>query len=105
MNLPQVGQEDIQVSHTSGKLTSASGSLKVAPRQQLEGGAVSRNMVSVPLMGITSSADQPWEEDIASHDVVSAPVAGRENQLHDIQPPTRKRVTLRDCVYVRAISL
>src|SRR5205823_2328540 len=49
MNLPQVGQEDMQVSHTSGKLTSASGSLKVAPRQQLEGGAVSRNMVSVPL--------------------------------------------------------
>jgi len=105
MNLPQVGQENIQISHTEGILTTASGSLRAAPKQQLEGGTVSRNVVSVPLMGMTSSADRPLEEDTASHDVVPAPGASSENQLHDPQPPTRKRFTLPDWLDLRVISV
>ncbi|HWZ19349.1 MAG TPA: DUF2298 domain-containing protein, partial [Ktedonobacteraceae bacterium] len=71
VHLPQVGQQNIQVSHTSAILTTASGTLRAAPRQQLEEGTVTLNVVSVPLMGMASSADQPLEEDTAPHGVVS----------------------------------
>src|SRR5947209_8332790 len=55
MNLPQMDQENMQVSHISGRLTTASGSHRAAPIQQLEVGTVSRNVVSVPLIGTQSS--------------------------------------------------
>ncbi len=104
IRLPLVGQDNIQVSHTSAILTTASGSLRATPRQQLEEGTVSRNVVSVPLMGMTSSADQNWEEETAPQDVVSIPNAGSENQFHDTQPQTRKRFTLPDWLDLRVIS-
>src|SRR5437588_7638080 len=96
MNLPQVGQENMQVSYSSGILTTADGSHREAPIQQLEEGTVSRNVVSVPLLGTQSSADQPLEEDIASLDVVGAALAGTENQSPDRLPPTSRRFTFPD---------
>src|SRR5437016_4994128 len=105
MNLPQVDQENMQVSHMSGILTTASGSHRAAPIQQLEGGTVSRNVVSVPLMGTQSSADQPSEEDTASLDVVVTPLAGTENQPPDTRPPTHRRFALPDWLDLRVISV
>ena len=105
MNLPQVGQENMQVSYSSGLLTTASGSHRTAPIQQLEEGTVSRNVVSVPLMGTLSSADQHLEEDTASLDVVAAPLAGTENQSPDRLPPTSRRFTLPDWLDLRVISV
>ncbi len=105
MNLPQMDQENMQVSHMSGILTTASGSHRAAPIQQLEGGTVSRNVVSVPLMGTQSSADQPWEEDTAALDVVAAPLAGTENQPPDTRPPTHRRFALPDWLDLRVISV
>ncbi len=105
MNLPQVGQENMQVSYSSGLLTTASGSHRTAPIQQLEEGTVSRNVVSVPLMGTLSSADQPLEEDTASLEVVAAPLAGTENQSPDRLPPTSRRFTLPDWLDLRVISV
>jgi YYY domain-containing protein len=105
VNLPPVGQESIQLNRTNSILTTASGSLTVAPIQQLEGGTVSRNVVSMPIMGTLSSADQPGEESTASHDEDAAPGASRENRLHDTQPPTRKRFTLPDWLDLRVISV
>jgi len=101
---PREGQENIQVSHSSAILTTASGSLRATPRQQLEEGAVSRDVVSVPLMGMTSSVDQPWEEETAPQDIGSAPNVSSENQFHDIQPQTRKRFALPDWLDLRVIS-
>ena len=105
MNLPQVGQENMQVSYSSGLLTTASGSHRTAPIQQLEEGTVSRNVISVPLMGTLSSADQHLEEDTASLDVVAAPLAGTENQSPDRLPPTSRRFTLPDWLDLRVISV
>ncbi len=105
MNLPQVGQENMQVSYSSGLLTTASGSHRTAPIQQLEEGTVSRNVVSVPLMGTLSSADQHLEEDTASLDVVAAPLAGTENQSPDRLPTTSRRFTLPDWLDLRVISV
>ena len=105
LNLPQVGQQNIQIIQTDGILTTANGSLRAVPRQQMEGGSVSQNVVSLPLMGMTSSAGQPMEEEATSHDAVSAPLTGRGNQLHDIQPPTHKRFTLPDWLDLRVISV
>jgi uncharacterized membrane protein len=104
LHLPRVGQENVQFSHSSAILTTGSGSLRAFPKQQLEEDTVGRNVVSVPLMGMTSSSDQSWEEDTASLDVVSAPIAGSENQFHDTQPQTRKRFTLPDWLDLRVIS-
>ena len=105
MNLPQVGQENMQVSYSSGLLTTASGSHRTAPIQQLEEGTVSRNVVSVPLMGTLSSADQHLEEDTASLNVVAAPLADTENQSPDRLPPTSRRFTLPDWLDLRVISV
>jgi YYY domain-containing protein len=105
MNLSQVGQENMQVSYSSGLLTTASGSHRTAPIQQLEEGTVSRNVVSVPLMGTLSSADQPLEEDTASLNVVAAPLADTENQFPDRLPPTCRRFTLPDWLDLRVISV
>jgi len=105
MNLPQVGQENMQVSYSSGLLTTASGSHRTAPIQQLEEGTVSRNVISVPLMGTLSSADQHLEEDTASLDVVAAPLAGTENQSPDRLPTTSRRFTLPDWLDLRVISV
>ena len=105
MNLPQVGQENMQVSYCSGLLTTASGSHRTAPIQQLEEETVSRNVVSVPLMGTLSSADQHLEEDTASLNVVAAPLADTENQSPDRLPPTSRRFTLPDWLDLRVISV
>src|SRR6266480_1969684 len=105
MNLPQVGQENMQVSYSSGLLTTASGSHRTAPIQQLEEETVSRNVVSVPLMGTLSSADQHLEEDTASLNVVAAPLADTENQSPDRLPPTSRRFTLPDWLDLRVISV
>jgi uncharacterized membrane protein len=105
VNLPQGGQENVQVSHSSGILTTASGSHRVAPIQHLEEGTISRNVVSVPLMGTLSSADQPREEETASLDVVAAPLAGAENRPPDTRPPTHRRFTLPDWLDLRVISI
>src|SRR6266480_163503 len=105
VNLPTEGQENLQRNHTSSILTTASGSLRMAPLQQLEGGTVPRNVMPVPLMGMLSSADQSGEEDTPSHNVVAAPDINRKKQLQDIQPPTRKRFTLPDWLDLRVISV
>jgi YYY domain-containing protein len=105
INLTQVGQDYKQVNHASGILTTASGSLRMAPIQQQEGGTVSRNVVSVPLMGMTSSADQPLEEEKVSHDVDEAAAVDQEYQLRGTQPSTRKRFILPDWLDLRVISI
>jgi YYY domain-containing protein len=104
-NLLPVDQENIQLNNSSSILTTASGSLRMAPIQQLEEGTVPRNVFSVPLMGMLSSADQSREEDTPSHDAVAAPDLNRKKQLHDIQPPTRKRFTLPAWLDLRVISV
>ncbi|HYB02213.1 MAG TPA: DUF2298 domain-containing protein, partial [Ktedonobacteraceae bacterium] len=105
-NVLQVSQENVQLSHTSGKLSTASGSLGAAPMQQFESGTVPVNTVSVPLMGMSSSADQHLEEATSvSHDVGAAPLAGSNNQLHDQQPPTNRRFTLPYWLDLRVLSI
>jgi YYY domain-containing protein len=105
VNLPPVDQENIQLNQTSSKVITASDSLRAAPIHQLKGGTVSRNVVSVLLMGMLSSADQPGEEDTASYEVVTASDASLKNQIHETQPPTRKRFTLPDWLDLRVISV
>jgi uncharacterized membrane protein len=105
VNVPSVGQENIQLNNASSILTTGSGSLRMAPIQQLEGGNVSGNVVSVPLMGMLSSADQPREEDTSSHNVVAAPDRNSKKPLHDRQPQTRKRLTIPDWLDLRVISV
>jgi len=104
INLPQVGQDNIEVNHTSVILTTTSGSLRAVPGQQIEMGTVS-NVVSVPLMGTQSSSDHPWEEDTASLDVAAIPSSDEENQLSDPQLPTRKRSILPEWLDLRVISI
>jgi uncharacterized membrane protein len=105
VKLPDVSQENAQLSPKSGILTTASGSLRVVPTQQMEGETVSRSVVSLPLMDMLSSADQPWEEDTGSNEVVVAHLDARENQFHDTQPPSRNRFTLPDWLDLRVISV
>ncbi|HYX49765.1 MAG TPA: DUF2298 domain-containing protein, partial [Ktedonobacteraceae bacterium] len=105
INLPLVGQDNIQVNPASSNLSTTSGSLRTVPRQQIHGGITSRNVVSVPLVSALSSADHSLEEDTTSHDTVAEPAAVRANQLLDPQPPTRKRSTLPDWLDLRMISI
>ena len=104
INLPQVGQDNIQVNHTSVILTTTSGSLRAVPGQQIEQGTLS-NVVSVPLMGTLSSSDHHWEEDTASLEMAAGPSSDEENQLSDLQPPTRKRSILPEWLDLRVISI
>jgi YYY domain-containing protein len=104
INLSQVGQDNIQVNHTSVILTTKSGSLRAVPGQQVEKATVS-NVISVPLMGTLSSPDLPLEEDTASLDVVAIPASDEENQFSDSLPPTSKRSILPEWLDLRVISL
>jgi len=105
MNLAQVDQGDTQVSLGSGILTTASGSHVTALNRQLEEGTVSRNMVGMPLIGTLSSADQPWEEETPSLDVVMVPLTSTGNQPPDTRPPTQRRFARPDWLDLRVISV
>ncbi len=105
VNLSEVGQDNISVSPTSGIVTTTSRPLRVAPTQQIEGGTISRNVASMPLMDTLSSTDHPLDEDTTSHDMVAEPADVGENQRSDPQPPTRKRSVLPRWLDLRVISV
>ena len=99
-----MGQDNIQVNHTSVILTTTSGSLRAVPGQQVEKGMV-LNLASVSSMGTLSSSDHLGEEDNLSHDVDAILGSTEENQLSDAQPPTRTRSTLPEWLDLRVISI
>ena len=98
-------QSSIQIDHVSSLLTTASGSLRAVPIQQLEGGIVSRNILSASSVDSLSSADRPSEEEEISPNADSKSLTGGANQSLEPQPSTRKRFTLPDWVDLRVISL
>ena len=98
MNLAPGSQEDTQVSLGSGIMTSTSGSHVTAVKRQLEEGAVSRNMVGMPLRVTLSSADQ-------SLDVAVEPLTGTGNQSPVTRPPTHRRFARPDWLDLRVISV
>lgn len=104
MNLSRVSQDNIRVNNTGGIMMTASGSLRVVPRQEMEEGTVSRNVISGPLIDTLSAADHPLEENTASHDMVAGSAASRESRHSDPRTPTPKRSVLPDWLDLRVIS-